>query len=187
LEILWSIYDWTVRLRRRKDEAASATTAKDWKSVAEHKQVPGFPGMVTLYHVVSWFISGFFASAVFSYQELFELTVIRDCYRNFGSISNLIGPFVQLAWGLISGLVLCRPWSSVCWYAIGYTVILIILGGVEAFTEELKPYKQGKGSVQFPLTQPLPLELITRIVRFRVAESLKQALLQPDESLLLMV
>jgi uncharacterized protein YdhG (YjbR/CyaY superfamily) len=46
---------------------------------------------------------------------------------------------------------------------------------MEAFKEELKPYKQGKGSVQFPLTQPLPLELITRIVRFRVAESLKQA------------
>jgi uncharacterized protein YdhG (YjbR/CyaY superfamily) len=40
--------------------------------------------------------------------------------------------------------------------------------GVEAFEEELKPYKRGKGSVQFPLGQPLPTDLIRRIVEFRV-------------------
>lgn len=44
--------------------------------------------------------------------------------------------------------------------------------GHEAFAEELSKYKQGKGSVQFPLDQPMPLELITRIVQFRVQESL---------------
>ena len=43
--------------------------------------------------------------------------------------------------------------------------------GIEAFAEELKPYKHGKGSVQFPLGQPLPLDLIRRIVAFRVAEN----------------
>ena len=43
--------------------------------------------------------------------------------------------------------------------------------GIEAFKEELKSYKQGKGSVQFPLGQPLPLDLIRRIVEFRVAEN----------------
>lgn len=37
----------------------------------------------------------------------------------------------------------------------------------QEFTKELAPYKQGKGSVQFPLNQPLPLDLITRMVRFR--------------------
>lgn len=41
--------------------------------------------------------------------------------------------------------------------------------GHAAFTEDLKKYKQGKGSVQFPLSEPLPLELIRRIVEFRVA------------------
>jgi uncharacterized protein YdhG (YjbR/CyaY superfamily) len=39
------------------------------------------------------------------------------------------------------------------------------------FKYELKPYKQGKGSVQFPLGRPLPTELIRRIVEFRVAEN----------------
>lgn len=47
--------------------------------------------------------------------------------------------------------------------------------GLSAFQEELSLYKQGKGSVQFPLNQPLPLELITRIVQFRVAENAEKA------------
>lgn len=44
--------------------------------------------------------------------------------------------------------------------------------GMEAFKEELSHYKTGKGSVQFPLDQPLPLDLIRRIVEFRVKENL---------------
>ena len=36
------------------------------------------------------------------------------------------------------------------------------------FAEELSGYKQGKGSVQFPLNKPVPLDLIGRIVAFRV-------------------
>lgn len=47
--------------------------------------------------------------------------------------------------------------------------------GHEAFAKELAAYKQGKGSVQFPLSQPVPLDLIARIVRFRVAENLGKA------------
>lgn len=39
--------------------------------------------------------------------------------------------------------------------------------GHEAFKEEFSKYKQGKGSVQFPLSKELPLELIRRVVRFR--------------------
>lgn len=43
--------------------------------------------------------------------------------------------------------------------------------GMEAFKEELSHYKTGKGSVQFPLDQPLPRDLIRRIVEFRVEEN----------------
>lgn len=43
--------------------------------------------------------------------------------------------------------------------------------GHEAFQQELSQYKQGKGSVQFPLDEPMPLDLITRMVKFRVAEN----------------
>jgi uncharacterized protein YdhG (YjbR/CyaY superfamily) len=45
-----------------------------------------------------------------------------------------------------------------------------IPSGVEAFKEELSPYKQGKGSVQFPLDEPIPYDLVARIVQFRVKE-----------------
>lgn len=41
---------------------------------------------------------------------------------------------------------------------------------MEAFQEELAPYKSGKGSARFPLGQPLPADLIRRIVEFRVGE-----------------
>jgi len=47
--------------------------------------------------------------------------------------------------------------------------------GHEAFKEELSKYKSGKGSVQFPLDQPMPYDLITKIVKFRVKENLEQA------------
>jgi uncharacterized protein YdhG (YjbR/CyaY superfamily) len=43
--------------------------------------------------------------------------------------------------------------------------------GHEAFQKELSEYKQGRGSVQFPLDQPIPFDLIRRIVAFRVEEN----------------
>jgi uncharacterized protein YdhG (YjbR/CyaY superfamily) len=47
--------------------------------------------------------------------------------------------------------------------------------GIEAFQQELSVYKGAKGSVQFPIDQPLPYDLIRRIVRFRVAENVRKA------------
>ncbi|WP_304067405.1 iron chaperone [Pedobacter glucosidilyticus] len=43
--------------------------------------------------------------------------------------------------------------------------------GHTAFADELAAYKQGKGSVQFPLNQPIPYALIEKIVAFRVEEN----------------
>lgn len=40
--------------------------------------------------------------------------------------------------------------------------------GHEAFADEFSKYKQGKGSVQFPLDEPLPVELIKRVIAFRI-------------------
>jgi uncharacterized protein YdhG (YjbR/CyaY superfamily) len=47
--------------------------------------------------------------------------------------------------------------------------------GTERFQKELSPYKSGKGSVQFPLDRPIPYDLISDIVRFRVQENLQRA------------
>ncbi|MBK8398179.1 MAG: DUF1801 domain-containing protein [Leptospiraceae bacterium] len=45
--------------------------------------------------------------------------------------------------------------------------------GHAEFKEELSKYKQGKGSVQFPFDQPIPYDLIKRIVKFKVIEQKK--------------
>lgn len=47
--------------------------------------------------------------------------------------------------------------------------------GIEAFKEAFAPYKTSKGAVQFPLDQPLPADLITRVVKFRVGENQQKA------------
>jgi uncharacterized protein YdhG (YjbR/CyaY superfamily) len=44
--------------------------------------------------------------------------------------------------------------------------------GHSEFSSELSHYKQGKGSVQFPLNQPIPFDLIERIVKFRAEENM---------------
>ncbi len=46
--------------------------------------------------------------------------------------------------------------------------------GIAAFKKELTVYKNAKGSVQFPLDEPLPLTLITKIVKYRVKENLEK-------------
>jgi uncharacterized protein YdhG (YjbR/CyaY superfamily) len=45
---------------------------------------------------------------------------------------------------------------------------------MEAFKNELSGYKGSKGSVQFPIHEPLPLPLIRRIVEYRVKENLEK-------------
>ena len=50
--------------------------------------------------------------------------------------------------------------------------------GIEAFETELAKYKTGKGTLQFPLKDSIPYELINNIVHFRVIENLEKAKLK---------
>jgi uncharacterized protein YdhG (YjbR/CyaY superfamily) len=47
--------------------------------------------------------------------------------------------------------------------------------GIAAFQHELSRYEGTKGAVRFPISQPLPMELISKIVQFRVTENLNRA------------
>jgi len=47
--------------------------------------------------------------------------------------------------------------------------------GIEAFKDALSSYKWAKGSVQFPIDKPLPLDLVTAIVKFRVQQNKEKA------------
>ena len=48
-----------------------------------------------------------------------------------------------------------------------------IPSGIEAFKKELSSYKQGKGSVQFPMDKPIPYDLVKMIVNYRAKENLE--------------
>jgi uncharacterized protein YdhG (YjbR/CyaY superfamily) len=46
--------------------------------------------------------------------------------------------------------------------------------GIAAFKKELVNYKTSKGTVQFPIDKPLPLRLISKMVKFRVKENMEK-------------
>ena len=50
-----------------------------------------------------------------------------------------------------------------------------IPSGTDAFNKEVSKYADGKGTVKFPLDKPMPMKLIGRIVKFRMADNLKNA------------
>ncbi|GAB3898831.1 DUF1801 domain-containing protein [Larkinella knui] len=54
--------------------------------------------------------------------------------------------------------------------------------GIDAFKEALAAYKGAKGSVQFPIDKPMPLDLIADIVKFRVTENLQKAEAKPRKN-----
>ena len=47
--------------------------------------------------------------------------------------------------------------------------------GIEEFRMELSRYEGSKGAIRFPLFEPIPYDLISRIVRFRIEENLRKA------------
>jgi uncharacterized protein YdhG (YjbR/CyaY superfamily) len=56
-----------------------------------------------------------------------------------------------------------------------------VSSGIAAFKKELVGYEQSKGTVRFPLDKPIPVGLITKIVKFRVKENLEKASLKSSK------
>lgn len=46
--------------------------------------------------------------------------------------------------------------------------------GIDAFMDELAQFRTGKGTIQFPIDKPIPFDLITKVVKFRVNENLEK-------------
>jgi uncharacterized protein YdhG (YjbR/CyaY superfamily) len=70
-----------------------------------------------------------------------------------------------------------RLQGMLIWYA-GYKEHIGIYpktAVIQVFKNDLGEYKLSKGTIQFPLDQPLPLDLITRIVKYRIKENLEAA------------
>ena len=50
-----------------------------------------------------------------------------------------------------------------------------IPAGNEAFQKAIEPYRSAKSSLNFPLDKPMPIKLIEKVIKFRIAENLKSA------------
>ena len=50
-----------------------------------------------------------------------------------------------------------------------------IPAGNEAFQKQIEPYRSAKSSLNFPLDKPMPIKLIEKVIKFRIAENLKNA------------
>jgi uncharacterized protein YdhG (YjbR/CyaY superfamily) len=70
--------------------------------------------------------------------------------------------------------------GPLCYFAAfkNHIGLYALPSGNAAFQKELKKYKTGKGSIQFPNDAPLPVALIEKIVRFRVKENGKKSTLE---------
>lgn len=69
-------------------------------------------------------------------------------------------------------------WNGILVYFAGYKNHIGFYATPTAnseFKKDLSVYKIGKGSIQFPLDQPLPLELVTRIVEYRLEINAEKA------------
>jgi uncharacterized protein YdhG (YjbR/CyaY superfamily) len=53
-----------------------------------------------------------------------------------------------------------------------------IPAGNEAFQKQIEQYRSAKSSLNFPLDKPMPIQLIKKVIKFRIAENLKDAKLK---------
>jgi len=89
-------------------------------------------------------------------------------------LRNLIKNLVPEAKEKISYQMSAFTLNGMLLYFAGYAKHIGFYPGastIMAFMDELTTYKTSKGTVQFPLNQPLPMELITRMILFRVDEN----------------
>lgn len=96
---------------------------------------------------------------------------VQEILQRFRAIVHELAPDAveELAYGLPAYKLNGKPLV----YFGGYTKHIGLYAtpsGHEAFKDDLAPYKQGKGSVQFPLKDPMPYPIVERLVKYRVDE-----------------
>ena len=83
---------------------------------------------------------------------------------------NAIGAVEGIAYGMPAYKTNAKPLAYFAAFK-NHIGLYATPSGHEQFKKELSIYKQGKGSVQFPIDEPLPLNLIAEIVKFKVEEN----------------
>jgi uncharacterized protein YdhG (YjbR/CyaY superfamily) len=93
-----------------------------------------------------------------------RLQEIRECVRKVAPLAEEVISYNMPAFKQKKILVYFAAFEN-------HIGLYALPSGNEAFMAKLKTYKTGKGSIQFPFNQPLPIELIREIVEFRLLES----------------
>lgn len=105
--------------------------------------------------------------AVDGYIEQFPSDVQDHLYELRALVTRLVPTAIEsISYGLIGYKLHGKPLVYFGGFA-KHVGLYATPNGHAAFTQELSGYKQGKGSVQLPLDQPLPIGLIKKIVQFR--------------------
>ncbi|MFL5766016.1 MAG: iron chaperone [Bacteroidia bacterium] len=107
-------------------------------------------------------VDAYIASFPLSTQKI--LQKVRDTVRKAAPKAEEIISYGMPAYRLHGILVYFAGYE----HHIGFYALP---SGNTAFRKQLSKYKMGKGSIQFPLDEPMPLKLITDIVKFRVTEN----------------
>jgi uncharacterized protein YdhG (YjbR/CyaY superfamily) len=97
---------------------------------------------------------------------------VRDVLEEFRRVIKEAAPNAEET--ISYGMYAFRLNGNLVYFAAWKNHIGFYPGGssaIEAFKKELIPYKQGKGTVQFPLDKPIPFDLVKKIVKFRVKQN----------------
>lgn len=101
----------------------------------------------------------------------------KDTQKLLLDIRNIIKKIAPQAEETISYNIPAFKLNGILIYFAGFQKHVSIYPApreVEQFKEELKNYKGGKGTIQFSLNSDLPLDLIKRIIEFRISENNKK-------------
>jgi uncharacterized protein YdhG (YjbR/CyaY superfamily) len=96
----------------------------------------------------------------------------RELLKQIRAVIKLAAPDAEE--GITYGMPAYKTYGRPLLYFAGFSKHIGFYAtpsGHSAFSEELSKYRQGKGSVQFPLDKPLPLDLIAQMTEFRVIEN----------------
>ena len=80
----------------------------------------------------------------------------------------------KISWGMPG----YRYEGMLCWFAAfkNHYGFYVMADSIKVFKEKLKPYELSKGTIRFPIGKPLPLDLITEMVKYRVDVNLEKAI-----------
>ncbi len=104
--------------------------------------------------------------AAFPCETVSRLIQLRETIKTAAPDSDEVISYAMPAYKLNGMLVSFAGYANHIGFYPG-------AGGIAEFKDELSAYKGAKGSVQFPLNRPLPLKLISKIVKFRVQQNLE--------------